>query len=48
LNDIDELPKCIKKAVRYIKQDAPPEQLSEIKKIIGIAISLRKSGLQVK
>ncbi|MBT2736752.1 hypothetical protein [Bacillus sp. ISL-7] len=34
-------PKCIKKAVRYIKQDAPRAQLDEIKKVIDNAIRIR-------
>lgn len=34
-------PKCIKKAVRYIKQDAPRDQLVQLKKVIDNAIRIR-------
>ncbi|MCM3115101.1 hypothetical protein M3610_07345 [Neobacillus sp. MER 74] len=34
-------PKCIKKAVRYIKQDASKDQLIDIKKVIDNAIRIR-------
>ncbi|MFC0560057.1 hypothetical protein [Halalkalibacter alkalisediminis] len=39
--NLDKYPKSIKKAVRYIKQDAPKEQLEEIKKLIDNAIERR-------
>ncbi|WP_177177390.1 hypothetical protein [Bacillus sp. MUM 116] len=41
MNRFDQYPKSIKKAIRYIKQDAPKEQLEEIKKLIEYAICLR-------
>jgi hypothetical protein len=45
LKDIDKYPKSIKKAVRYIKQDASKEQLEEIRKLIEYAIKLRSVRL---
>ena len=39
--NLDIYPKSIKKAVRYIKQDASIEQLEEIKKIVNFAIKKR-------
>jgi hypothetical protein len=42
MKSIDNYPKSIKKAVRYIKQDAPKDQLEEIRKLIEHAIKLRK------
>ena len=55
MKNFDQYPKSIKKAVRYIKQDATKEQLEEIRKLIdyaiketkfqfGIIISLNKGG----
>jgi len=41
MKNIDNYPKSIKKAVRYIKQDAPKDQLEEIRKLIENAIRLR-------
>ncbi|MDR7000596.1 hypothetical protein [Neobacillus niacini] len=41
MNSFDQYPKAIKKAIRYIKQDAPKAQLEEIKKLIEYAIRLR-------
>lgn len=41
MKEIDKFPKSVKKAVRYIKQDANKEQLEEIKKLIDYAIKLR-------
>jgi hypothetical protein len=41
VDNIDFLPKSIKKAVRYIKQEATKEQLEEIKKLIESAIKIR-------
>ena len=46
MNNIDQFPKAIKKAVRYIKQDAPIEQLQEIKRLLERTIEKRM--LQVK
>ncbi|MGG4167714.1 LytR family transcriptional regulator [Rossellomorea vietnamensis] len=38
---LDEQPKSIKKAIRYIKQDASKEQLKEIRKLLDYAIYKR-------
>ena len=43
--NIDKFPKSIKKAVRYIKQDASKEQLEEIRKLIDYAIDKRARSL---
>lgn len=45
MKDIDKYPKSIKKAVRYIKQDASKEQLEEIRKLIDYAIKVRSVRL---
>ncbi|MEH7884016.1 hypothetical protein V7654_06785 [Bacillus sp. JJ1609] len=45
MKDIDKFPKSIKKAVRYIKQDASKEQLEEIRKLVDSAIRLRSVRL---
>jgi hypothetical protein len=42
MKEFDQLPKSIKKAIRYIQQDAPVEQLEEIQKLIERAIQKRK------
>lgn len=44
--NIDKFPKSIKKAVRYIKQDANKEQLLEISRLIEKAIEQRNTRLQ--
>ena len=41
MKNIDDFPKSIIKAVRYIKQDATKDQLLVIKKLIDSAIELR-------
>ncbi len=41
MKEFDKFPKSIKKAVRYIKQDATKEQLEDIKKLIEYAIQTR-------
>jgi hypothetical protein len=41
MKKMDHFPKSIKKAVRYIKQEAPKEQLPEIKRLIDYAIKIR-------
>ncbi|MDQ0198792.1 hypothetical protein [Neobacillus ginsengisoli] len=41
MKNIDHYPKSIKKAIRYIKQDATKEQLEEIRQLIENAIKLR-------
>lgn len=46
MKEIDQYPKSITKAIRYIKQDAPREQLEEIKKLIDYAITRRTSALE--
>lgn len=46
MKEIDQYPKSITKAIRYIKQDAPREQLEEIKKLIDYAITRRNSALE--
>ncbi|MFT9599880.1 hypothetical protein [Mesobacillus sp.] len=45
MKEIDKFPKSIKKAVRYIKQDASKEELKEIRKLIDYAIMLRNVRL---
>jgi hypothetical protein len=44
LKNFDHYPKSIKKAVRYIKQDAPIDQLMEIKRLIENAIRIRNQS----
>ncbi|MDQ0217498.1 hypothetical protein [Peribacillus cavernae] len=44
---LDSHPKSIKKAIRYIKQDASKEQLIEIKKLLDYAIKTRIRNLEV-
>jgi hypothetical protein len=41
VESMDHHPKSIKKAIRYIKQDATKEQLLEIKKLVDYAIRKR-------
>ncbi|MFD2044514.1 hypothetical protein ACFSTA_08850 [Ornithinibacillus salinisoli] len=41
MKEFDQLPKSIKKAVRYIKQDAPEDQLKLIQKMIENAFEYR-------
>ncbi|MEH7096692.1 hypothetical protein [Neobacillus vireti] len=41
MKNINQFPKSIVKAVRYIKQEAPKEKLQEIKYILESAINLR-------
>jgi hypothetical protein len=43
---LDEQPKSIKKAIRYIKQDASKEQLKEIRKLLDYAIYKRSKVLE--
>lgn len=45
MKDIDKFPKSVTRFVRYIKQDAPQEQLEEIKQLIDAAINRRKWAL---
>ncbi|MBT2709466.1 hypothetical protein J7I91_16110 [Pseudomonas sp. ISL-84] len=46
MKEIDKFPKSIKKAVRYIKQDATREQLEEIRKLVEYAIKRRNITLE--
>ncbi|MGG1629506.1 hypothetical protein [Rossellomorea sp. NRS-1567] len=41
MTQLDDQPKSIKKAIRYIKQDASKEQLEEIRKLLDYAIYKR-------
>jgi hypothetical protein len=41
LKSIDQYPKSIKKAIRYIKQEAKKEDLKEIQMLIERAIEIR-------
>ncbi|MCP8617514.1 hypothetical protein [Salirhabdus salicampi] len=41
-----ELPKSIKKALRYIKQDAPIEKVHKIEKALGLAIKQRLKRIE--
>lgn len=43
--NLDKYPKSIKKAVRYIKQDATKEQLDELKRLLDYAIEIRTMRL---
>jgi predicted AAA+ superfamily ATPase len=43
---LDEHPKSIKKAIRYIKQDASMKQVEEIRKLLDYAISKRIRTLE--
>jgi hypothetical protein len=42
MKNLDEMPKSIKKAIRYIKQDAPVEKLEAIQVLLQQAIETRK------
>lgn len=42
MSNFNELPKTIKKTVRYIYQEAPLEKLVDIQKVINDAIVKRK------
>ena len=46
MKNFDQYPKSIKKAVRYIKQDASKEQLEEIRKLIDYAIKRRSLNFE--
>ncbi|WML51583.1 hypothetical protein RCG17_19385 [Neobacillus sp. PS3-12] len=41
MKSIDQYPKSIKKAIRYIKQEAKKEELKEIQMLIERAIEIR-------
>jgi hypothetical protein len=47
MEKLDYHPKSIKKAIRYIKQDASKEQLMEIKEILDYAIAKRINKLNL-
>ncbi|MEH6962220.1 hypothetical protein ABEX35_02380 [Priestia megaterium] len=42
MKKFDELPKNVKKTIRYIKQDASIEELDKIQQLINYAIKRRK------
>lgn len=42
MSNFKDLPKTIKRTVRYIYQDAPLEKLIDIQKVINDAIDKRK------
>ncbi|MFB3170650.1 hypothetical protein P5G62_026395 [Neobacillus sp. 179-C4.2 HS] len=44
MKNFDQYPKSVKKAVRYIKQDAPINELMEIKRLIENAIRVRNQS----
>ena len=46
MKNFDQYPKSIKKAVRYIKQDATKDQLEEIRKLIDYAIKKRSFNFE--
>ncbi|WP_379675936.1 hypothetical protein [Fictibacillus phosphorivorans] len=48
MNNFDEYPKSIKKVVRYIKQDAPLDQLNELEIILSKTIQHRRNELKSK
>ncbi|WP_202616138.1 hypothetical protein [Sediminibacillus terrae] len=48
MKQFDELPKSVKKTVRYILQDTEAERLLEIEKLFSTTISRRKKLLKKK
>jgi hypothetical protein len=50
MNQFKTMPKSVKKAIRYIHQDAPDDHLVELKKLFNYAIDKRieeqKSSIQ--
>lgn len=46
INTIDNYPKSIKKALRYIKQDASLTQLESFEILLLKSISIRKKALE--
>ncbi|WP_197046706.1 hypothetical protein [Oceanobacillus salinisoli] len=44
MSEFDQLPKSVKKTIRYIKQDAPEEKLIILKKVLDQAFQLRTSS----
>lgn len=43
MSDFDQLPKSIKKAIRYIMQDAPNNKLDDIKRVFQNAFEYREN-----
>lgn len=41
MNQFKKMPKSVKKAIRYIHQDAPEDHLIELKKLFNYAIDKR-------
>lgn len=48
MKTINQYPKSITKAIRYIKQDANVEQLDDIKKLLESAIETRRKKSELK
>jgi hypothetical protein len=46
MSSFESMPKSIKKAVRYIYQDAPDEHLKEIQKLVNQAINQRLEKIE--
>ncbi|MDH2363807.1 hypothetical protein [Priestia megaterium] len=46
VNTIDNYPKSIKKALRYIKQEASLKQLESFENLLLKSISIRKKALE--
>jgi hypothetical protein len=46
MKELDKFPKSIKKAIRYIKQDASKDQLLEVRKLFDQAIKVRNYSLK--
>ncbi|MDT3766191.1 hypothetical protein [Priestia filamentosa] len=46
MTSFDNYPKSVKKALRYIKQDAHLDQLKNLEKIFLQSINLRKKALE--
>lgn len=42
MKKFDELPKSVKKAIRYINQDASSQELRKIEQLMSLAIQQRK------
>ncbi len=45
MNDFKELPKSVKKTIRYLQQDADLEQLMKIEKMLVKTIKMQKDKL---
>jgi hypothetical protein len=44
MKKFDEYPRTLKKLLRYIKQEATPDQLDQIEKMVRKSIELKRSG----